>query len=173
MQKFRSIALLLVSALVLSACSLFQKSTGPSYPSTYSEDLSYLRQGLFQETEVAISEESSSTPRPVFVQPQQDVNRRIDMILDTLKTRNAERGFLEGFSVQVISTRSRTEATEIRNQIVKDFEELRPEISYDQPNYKVKIGFFNDRLQAYEVYSQLPKQDFPYLVIVPERRPIR
>lgn len=158
---------------MLGSCTFFNKGTGAAYPTTHSEDLSYLRKGLYEEEIPDGEAEREATPRPVFVQPTQDINRRIDAILDTLASRNYQRGYLEGFSVQVISTRSRAEATEVRNKIVEEYEELRPEIIYDQPSYKVKIGFFSDRLQAYEVYSQLPQGDFPFLVIVPERRPLK
>jgi hypothetical protein len=165
--------MVMAGMLMLGSCSLFNKGTSSAYPITHSEDLSYLRKGLYEDEVADIQEESESTPRPVFVPPTQDINRRIDAILDTLASRNYQRGYLEGFSVQVISTRSRAEATEVRNKIVEEYEELRPEIIYDQPSYKVKIGFFSDRLQAYEVYSQLPQVDFPFLVIVPERRPLK
>ncbi len=174
MRRFASILTLVCSVLLLGSCTLFNKGTGSAYPSTYSEDLSYLRKGLFEEEIKEVHKVDNPSPSsPVFVPPTQDVNRRIDAILDTLASRNYQRGYLEGYSVQVISTRSRAEATEVRNKIVEEYEELRPEIIYDQPSYKVKIGFFSDRMQAYEVYSQLPQSDFPFLVIVPERRPLK
>jgi hypothetical protein len=172
-RSFITLFLLAGITLFMGACTLFEKGTKTAYPSTYSEDLSYLRKGLYEEEISETPQSSEQLPSPTFVQPRQDINRRIDAILDTLASRNIQRGYLEGYSVQVISTRSRTEATEVRNKIVEEYEELRPEIIYDQPSYKVKIGFFSDRLQAYEVYSQLPQSDFPFLVIVPERRPLK
>lgn len=169
-------ALVLFSVIGLSACSVIQTGSKSNVPQTYSEDLSALRPKFAEEGTVQVDQGKSQetvSDRQSFVRPQFDVTSRINAVVDTLSARNRAGGYLEGYSVQVITTRSRQEATDIRNKVLAQFDYLRPEIVYEQPNYKVKIGFFPERFEAYEVFALLPKQDFPLTLIVPERRPIR
>ena len=161
--------LVLLLLFAFSSCSPTKSSKSPSLPSNYSEDLSGLREKVQNEPE---EEEEEVPKKQAFVMPTSDVTREVNIVLDSLTANNRKRGFIEGFSIQVYSGGSRTLATETRSKIMEENEDINPEITYEQPNYKVKIGFFPERVEAMRIY-QLLKPDFPSTLIVPERRSLR
>ena len=46
--------------------------------------------------------------------------------------------------------------------------DLEPELVYNQPNYKVKVGKFLTRLEAQPLFTQL-KKEFDNAIVAPER----
>ena len=161
--------LILLLIVVFGSCGPAKSSKSPSLPASYSEDLSGLRE---KSKPVAEEEEIVAITKPPFVNPTSDVTREVNVVLDSLTSINRNRGFIEGFSVQVYSGGSRTQATETRSKIMEANEDINPEITYEQPNYKVKIGFFAERVEALKIY-QLLKAEYPSTLIVPERRSLR
>jgi len=162
-------SLILLLIVVLSACGPSKSSKSSNLPASYSEDLSGLREK--KQVEVKDKEVAEIVKSP-FVNPTNDVTRDVNMVLDSLTAKNRNRGFIEGYSIQVYSGGSRTLATETRSKIMAANEGITPEITYEQPNYKVKIGFFAERVEALRLY-QLLKPDYPSTLIVPERRSLR
>jgi hypothetical protein len=167
MNKLRAILFALIM-LSLGACGTFNKTKG-TQPSSYSEDLSSLRE-KYERPEVAKPTEADA--KSPFVNPVRHSENELRIIMDSLASRNKQRGFVEGHSVQVYSGASRNQATEIRTKIMEIFGDLNPEIRYEQPNYKVKVGFFAERIEAYPTYSKL-KKEFPGALLVPERLNVR
>ncbi len=161
--------LIVLLIIAFASCVPAKSSKSPSLPASYSEDLSSLR---MKPQSVAEKEEVMQTTKSPFVTPTSDVTRDVNIVLDSLTAKNRNRGFLEGYSIQVYSGGSRTLATETRSKIMEANEDINPEITYEQPNYKVKIGFYAERVEALQIY-QLLKPDYPSTLIVPERRSLR
>lgn len=161
------VVLLLISLLWMSACSTKPATT--SQVTSYDEDLSYLRptsEDLQIETE-DMSDTGIATNTP-DIEPQYDIKNELDSVLSTIRASRSEIEFLNGFTVQVYSGNNREQANEIKTQVYETFEEYDPEISYIQPNFKVKIGRFFDRLEANKVYTRV-KAEFPKAIVIPER----
>jgi hypothetical protein len=135
----------------------------------YDEDLSYLR--LTGESDQLVIEGETisniEVERP-DVDPQYDIKSELDSVLSTIRASRNEIEFLNGFTVQVYSGNNRDQANEIKTKVYEAFEEYDPEISYIQPNFKVKIGRFFDRLEANKVYTRV-KAEFPKAIVIPER----
>lgn len=148
----------------MSACTT--KPAATSKVTSYDEDLSYLRPA---DTAPAAAETVSdlTTVKP-DIEPQYDIKSELDSVLATLRASRSEIEFLNGFTVQVYSGNNREEANEIKTKVYEAFEEYEPEISYIQPNFKVKIGRFFDRLEANKVYTRV-KVEFPKAIVIPER----
>jgi hypothetical protein len=102
------------------------------------------------------------------IEPQNHIKSELDSVLSTIRASRSEIEFLNGFTVQVYSGNNREQANEIKTQVYQAFEEYDPEISYIQPNFKVKIGRFFDRLEANKVYTRV-KAEFPKAIVIPER----
>ena len=76
-----------------------------------------------------------------------------------------EQGIL-GYTIQVYSGPSRGKSEEIRDELLLRFDE-KTKRGYDRPNYKVKIGEFLTKMEAYELYLLL-KDDYPQPLIIPD-----
>ena len=74
---------------------------------------------------------------------------------------------IPGFRVQIASfsgINSKTNAFNLRDKFSLDFPETQAYIVYDEPNFKVKVGDFRTRLEAY-VFLQHIRADFPGTII--------
>ncbi|MDJ1485443.1 SPOR domain-containing protein [Cytophagaceae bacterium YF14B1] len=127
-----------------------------------------------------VSNETKSTETPVSEpgkpvtkgKPVGDITQKLDVILDTIANTNKNIRFAQGYRVQIYSGNSSDEANRARDRSYTLFPDITPHIVYVQPNFRVKVGDFIDRLEAQRVYVAL-KAEFPTALIVPERIEIR
>ncbi|MEQ9300994.1 MAG: SPOR domain-containing protein [Cyclobacteriaceae bacterium] len=160
------IVLLLISLLGVTSCQTTKPTT--SQVTTYDEDLSYLRPAAAALEGTDDESMADNTVEKPHVEPQYHIKSELDSVLSTIRASRGEIEFLNGFTVQVYSGNNREQANEIKTQVYETFEEYEPEISYIQPNFKVKIGQFFDRLEANKVYTRV-KAEFPKAIVIPER----
>jgi len=83
------------------------------------------------------------------------INRRLDMVLDTIATQNRTVRYAPGFRVQVYVGNQRQEADAAKLLISQNFPELSPYLTYNQPTYKLKVGDFMRRIDAERYYSSI------------------
>ena len=172
------IILLTGFTLLFSAC-LPPKTIGTSGEDTYSEDLSRIRSTYADSLAQAMEEGRPATTRPnpempqlsANVETQYSINSQMDDFLYEVTSRKQEENTYQGYTVQVYTGSSREQANKAKNRVYNILPEASPKISFDAPNYKVKVGEFTDRLEAQPVYSAL-KDAFQVVLIVPERFPI-
>lgn len=81
------------------------------------------------------------------------VNRRLDLVLDTIAAENRSVRYAPGFRVQVYVGNQREEADAAKLLIYQNFPELSPYLSYNQPTYKLKVGDFMRRMDAERYYA--------------------
>lgn len=149
------------------ACSP-KTSRSKSKAATHSEDLSKYRPiSAVEETAELETPEQLLDTSPSAVTPINDITYRLDNILDSLEQRAADRT-VQGYTIQVYSGSSREAANEAKGTVYKLFPEARPETTYIQPNYKVKVGKFASRMEAQKFYAKL-KNDFPGAMVIPEK----
>lgn len=104
--------------------------------------------------------------------PSGDITARLNAVLDTIAIRNRTIRFAQGYRVQIYTGTSREEATQARNRSYAKFPDITPHFDYAQPNFRVRVGDFLDRLEAQRVYAGLIAE-FPNALIVPDRIEIR
>ena len=65
---------------------------------------------------------------------------------------------IPGYRVQIGSfsgTSSKANAFALRDKFVEDYPEVQAYIVFDEPNFKVKVGDFRSRLEAYAFMQQI------------------
>jgi hypothetical protein len=135
---------------------------------TFKEDISKYRPTIeLNNTETPEEEESAEVKRPAAT-PVNDVTYRLNNLLDIMQVRNSEQRIIQGFTVQVYSGNIREAANEAKSLVYNLFPESKPETTYVQPNYKVKVGKYLNRVEAQKLYARL-KSDFPGALVIPEK----
>lgn len=142
------------------------------YTVDYNEDLSVHRTSYdFNSPEEAPSAPRNAggniSPEP-GVNVSKDITEELNQLTDEVADRNKDVKTVQGFTVQVYSGTSREQAEQVQRQVYHVVPDVQPEIKYMQPNYKVQVGKFVERLEAQKTYSML-KQEFPSSLIIPDR----
>ena len=74
---------------------------------------------------------------------------------------------IPGFRIQVASlsgTASKNRAFEMKERLKDSYPEVEAYVVYDEPNFKVKVGDFRTRLEAY-LFLQKMRADYPGTII--------
>lgn len=146
--------------LFVWSCKTTQ-TTNTSTPSVYEEDLSLLRPKL----------EPKKEPIELKVQeaviPSGHLKVELDSISNMIARENLKPRTEQGYTIQIYSGSSRDEATKALGKVRLAFPDVESNISYFQPDFKVKSGKFTNRLNAYETYEQV-KIQFPEALLIPE-----
>jgi hypothetical protein len=87
---------------------------------------------------------------------QQD--SRIDVLMQKQLNLNASKHGVDGFRVQIHFGQSRETAQKIRSRFSIDFPELKTYLGYNSPYYKIRVGDFITRLEAYKVQKAITKK---------------
>ncbi|UXX80760.1 SPOR domain-containing protein [Reichenbachiella carrageenanivorans] len=137
---------------------------------TYEEDLSVYRPTI--STDEPSSEEIISEPKEEYVPtaeyvtPTNDIGAALDTVLYRIKKSRADIQYVDGFSIQLYSGNNRDKANQVKVKTYEVLENQRPRVSYDQPNYKVRVGEYYSRLEANADFVTLQKH-FSRAVLVP------
>jgi hypothetical protein len=92
----------------------------------------------------------------------------LDPKLEKIRENNKIINTIQGFRIQVYSGTDQVAAETKLKAIADLLPNFKPEIKYFQPNFRVKVGEFYDRLEAQMVFAKV-KQYFPEAIIVPEK----
>ena len=74
---------------------------------------------------------------------------------------------IPGYRVQIASfsgTNSKTSAFNLRENFITDYPTVRAYIVFDEPNFKVKVGDFRTRLEAYAFLQQIKEVYKGYII---------
>ena len=74
---------------------------------------------------------------------------------------------MPGFRVQIASfsgTNSKTSAFNLRDRFMIDYPMVQAYIVYDEPNFKVKVGDFRTRLEAYAFLQEIKEVYKGYII---------
>jgi len=165
MSKFgNGIAFLLVGFLIIGCVTTQQTSTASK---SYSEDLSQYRPKV--DTAFQVEDRRSSFRRTSedFVS-EADVTGLLNKKLDTLAENNKQIRYVNGYSIQIYSGSSSSEAYAARDTARVVLPEIRTDVEYKQPIYKVRVGRFTERLEVQRTLLKL-KPKFPSAISVPQR----
>jgi hypothetical protein len=100
------------------------------------------------------------------------VNDRLHPILDSISRLQLSRKFIDGFTIQLYSGTKRDLAMEAKKVLTTRHPDLIGDLVYQQPNFRVKVGRYFTRLEAYKDFAALRK-NFPAAIIIPEKILVR
>jgi 5-carboxymethyl-2-hydroxymuconate isomerase len=161
---YRSILFVFVAGYIFS-CSPKLATTSTS--EDYDEDISSFRPAIDMEGENNEVSEVIDTKGP-YVAPTHDINSEMSSIMDSVVYHNKNKAYLT-YTSQVYIGRSREEANQVREKVYRVLPDEKPALGYKQPSWKVTVGEYYDRVEAYKTLTTL-KGVFLGAMLVPERK---
>lgn len=96
------------------------------------------------------------------------VNESVNTVLDSIAAFNLSLKYADGFRVQVYSGQKKQEALEAAGKVNDLSTELKADVEFVQPKFRVVVGKYYSRLEAYRDLYRL-RRIFPGAIIVPEK----
>lgn len=159
---------LLVFLIGIQSCS---PTTQPSSTtSRYEEDLSMHRPQVSGRIETVEQIQIPANQEIKYVEPTNHLKSELDSVIRIKSSKNLEVGYLQGFTIQIYSGRSREAANNAKYAVYEILEDERALVFYDQPRFRVKVGQYYSRLEA-EKSLNLLKRRFRQALILPEKIP--
>lgn len=162
---------------MLVACASLLQFCGPTVSKTvtkasYNEDLSiYRKQYDTKEAKEKPNKNSDTKTQTVAkpnVVPVYHIRQELDSVQRIMIAQGQQVRYLDGYTVQIYSGNNRDMANQYKSQAYDLVEDVLPRVSYVQPNYKVKLGEYVDRLEANAHYT-IVKSKFPRAVLIPHK----
>ncbi len=162
MRHYRLIVMLLV---VLASCKS-SKISDQGSSGLYHEDLSHLRPDLMVEKPKNQEEEKTE----ITNEKLSDYNLKIklDTVNKHIVANNEAIKYIEGYTIQIYQGNDRNAADEAAAQASAFDETLEAKTTYYQPNYKVNVGAYTNKLEAYKAHQHL-LEVFPNALLNPDR----
>lgn len=157
----------LVVSIVVFGCKT-TSVTSTADTEKYKEDLSQLRP-KYEKPKVTVDSAATETVKDYSkVTPSHDITAKLNTVLDSIDVLRKDINYIDGFTIQVYSGTNSEEARLSRGKVYSILPESNPELKFDEPNFKVKVGKYYSRIEARKPYAQLKKR-FPGAIIIPER----
>jgi hypothetical protein len=132
------------------------------------EDLASIRPTFPADSMVKVQH---SHQTPANVPPVLTVNAKVDAVLDSIDRLNLLRRYTSGFTIQIYSGQNKEEANNAKKRLT-DFLDMKADLQYIQPKFRVKVGAYFTALDAQKDLVLL-KRFFPNAILVPETIPIK
>lgn len=153
-----------VLIFVLGSCKVIKKSGNDADKyASYQEDLSQSRIS-FPALEEQVEKEA---PRAVYT-GSLAIDDELDLAMRRFVQKNRSERYYSGYTVLVYSGVDRNAAFKTRNDLYRDFPEVKSEMQYQEPRYLVKVGKYVNRIEAQANYNKL-KGSFPMTRIIQDR----
>ncbi len=147
--------------LWITSCQA-QRPTKPYY-----EDLSSLRPKVNVET-ISPKDSLRVKSQAPSVPVQFAVNEKVDAVLDSIDKFNLTRKFVDGHTIQIYSGQKKEEALNTKTKMSELIPDLKANVQYQQPKFRVTVGKYFTRLEAQRDLYRL-KRVFANAILVPER----
>lgn len=92
-------------------------------------------------------------------------DHRIDKLITKSTHYNEHRNATSGYRVQIYFGNQREPAKETKSRFLSLYPEMKAHETYQQPNYKIRVGDFRNKVEAFGVLKTIQK-DFPNAFIV-------
>ena len=92
---------------------------------------------------------------------------RYDLLLNKQKEQNLAKQTMAGYRIQVYFGGNRQKASEVKSEFSSKYPDVPTYLTYQQPNYKIRVGDFLNRFEAQKFMKQLDGL-YPTLFIVPD-----
>ena len=77
-------------------------------------------------------------------------DRQVTELTDVYKTFNRKNDVADGYRIQISFSNDRQEAYNSKSKLYKDLPNEKCYVEYEQPYYKLRIGDYTTRLEAYD-----------------------
>jgi hypothetical protein len=94
-------------------------------------------------------------------------DERYDLLLQKQKEQNLKNQSMTGYRIQIYFGGIRQKASEVKADFSSRFPDVASYLTYQQPNFKVRVGDFRNRIEAQKFMKQLDGM-YPTLFIVPD-----
>lgn len=153
---------------LLFFCAMLAFTSCQAQKPVYSEDLSSLRPKISAEVVDSKKDTIKAKVQVVRSTPRFTVNAKVDQVLDSIDRFNLTRRFVDGFTIQIYSGQKKEDALSASKKLMEAYTDLKSNIQYQQPKFKVTVGKYFTRLEAQRDLLRL-KQLFSSTILVPER----
>lgn len=158
---------LIMYLVAMVSCAVQQTST--SVPSgTYSEDLSVARPTFEVPIDTGMVQSPIDHKEKPYIEAKYTVNKPLDAVLDSIDRINLTRKYVDGFTIQLYAGLNREEALNIKKKLTLELPDLQSEMTYAQPNFKVKSGSYFTRMEAQKDFVAI-KNVISNAIIIPDR----
>jgi hypothetical protein len=154
--------------LVLLSCKGSSKATAGT-SKKLDEDLSKY---MYKPKVIEVKEEPSAVVNTKGITFEKHINAALNPIMDSIATANRRYHSAPGYRIMVYSGNSSQESAVVRKEVYEWSRDYDVYTQYKQPAFRVKVGNFEDRINANYVYSDLVKF-FPNAVIIPDQIEIK
>jgi len=131
----------------------------------YKEDINSFRP-RYEVVEEKIELPSTKTSDPVAA--KNDINKFLKAKLDSVYSYNANICCADGYRVLIYIGNSSDEARSKRNDVYDVLPLEKSYTEYRQPSFKVKVGDYVDKLEAYYAYAK-SISIFPNAIVIPDK----
>lgn len=154
--------------MIMMGCASSQVSPSSS-SSSYAEDLSYLHPVYSEESEAPknINSDNNKAKAP-YTEPKFAANQSLHAVLDSIDRINLTRKLVDGFTIQVYAGQKREDALNTKRTMDQNLPELKAEMTYVQPTFRIKAGKYYTQLDAQKDYVAV-KRYFPNAILVPDK----
>lgn len=158
-------------AAVLAMTTACKSSSSVTYAPPVSLNLSAYRPRMAEPEQKNIPPVTPDTP----VQPQANavvnvsgsIQAQLNAMRETMAAGNKNLKFSQGYRILLYSGGNRDEANKIITEVRRITSEA-PELVYEQPNFRVKLGNFFAKTDAFALYTQI-KPSYPSASIINDR----
>jgi hypothetical protein len=157
-----------MAIVLLGGCAAPKSTTVSSQGTGYSEDLSIWRPKSTAVSNPTTTNGTTEVRQTQYMEPKYAVNKQLDTVLDSIDRFNIARKFIDGFSIQVYTGSKREDALNTKKSLAISFPDLVSEVEYAQPNFRVKVGRYFNRIDAQKDYI-LVKKNFPTAIVIPDK----
>jgi hypothetical protein len=99
-------------------------------------------------------------------EPWDSLMLQVDDRIELLSKSYFESKKIRGYKIQIFSGNSRFEATKVKSDFISKFRDAQPpELMYQTPNFKLRVGNYRHRLKAQEDLLKF-KEEFPSAFLV-------
>ena len=95
------------------------------------------------------------------------IDKQVTYIIDTIQSNNRNIKKAKGYRLAVYSGPDKEELRRVKEFVYSFYPDINILSEYKQPDYKIKVGDFLSRFEAFEVLGKISSQ-YPNALIVPE-----
>ncbi len=143
----------------LFGCTTTQVATNSQ---EFNDDLSAYRI-VVDEAEIPVLEEEVVEDVAIKL-PQETSEQKLDQFLTGMQAFHNKSKTVPGYRLLIYSGYDRDRAFELKEELAEVLG-MEAAVQYEQPNYRVKLGNFLNRVDAHSLYTKL-KRDFPMAIII-------
>ncbi len=78
-----------------------------------------------------------------------------ETLVEDYKKENKKTAAIKGYRIQIVSTTNRAQVYQTKSEFYRQFKDVPTYIEYQQPNFKLRIGNFRNKLEATKALTEV------------------